>query len=74
MPAKPMNLHWVARGETLLLTGPTGVGKTWLACALAHHACQRGYPALYLRVPCLADELTLLLGRRTAPGCAFRCK
>lgn len=32
---------WVARGDTLLLTGPTGVDKTWLACALAQHACRR---------------------------------
>lgn len=53
---------WVARGETLLLTGPTGVGKTWLACALAQHACRRGHSALYLRVPRLADELKLLHG------------
>lgn len=53
---------WVARGDTLLLTGPTGVGKTWLACALAQHACRRGHSALYLRVPRLADELKLLHG------------
>ena len=35
----------------LLITGPTGVGKSWFACALAQYACRRGYSALYQRVP-----------------------
>lgn len=51
---------WVRRGDTILLTGPTGVGKTWLACALAHHACREGHSSLYLRVPRLGEELKAL--------------
>ena len=51
---------WVTRGDTVLLTGPTGVGKTWLACALAQHACRAGHTTLYLRVPRLAEELRAL--------------
>ena len=43
--------HWVKERLNVLLTGPTGVGKTWLACALAHKACQSGYTALYCRLP-----------------------
>lgn len=51
--------HWVAAHRNVLVTGPTGVGKTFLACALAHSAIRRGHTALYLRVPRLLDELVL---------------
>ncbi|WP_198288746.1 ATP-binding protein [Pandoraea sp. B-6] len=33
---------WVSAGHRVLITGPTGAGKSWLACALAQHACRRG--------------------------------
>jgi hypothetical protein len=49
----------VANGHNLVLTGPTGVGKTWLACALTHAAIRAGHTAIYLRTPRLADELHL---------------
>ena len=51
---------WVERGETILLAGATGLGKTWLACALAQYACRQGHSALALRVPRLPEELRLL--------------
>jgi len=53
---------WIATGHTVLIGGPTGVGKTWLACALAQYACRRGHSVAYLRVPRLADELRILHG------------
>jgi DNA replication protein DnaC len=42
---------WVEAGYSLLISGPTGAGKSWVACALAQYACQRGHSALYLRMP-----------------------
>ena len=54
--------RWVEGGTAILVTGPTGSGKSWLACALAQYACRRGQSALYLRVPRLAEELRILHG------------
>lgn len=51
---------WIERGDTVVLGGPTGVGKTWLACALAQYACRHGHSALYLRVPRLAEQLRVV--------------
>lgn len=53
---------WVSTGHSLLITGPTGAGKSWLGCALAQHACRRGYSALYQRVPRLQEELRIRHG------------
>jgi DNA replication protein DnaC len=51
--------QWIAGHQHVLITGPTGVGKTYLACALAQQACRHGYRVLYRRLPRLFDELTL---------------
>ena len=56
---------WVASGHSVLITGPTGAGKSWLACALAQYACRRGYSALYQRVPRLQEELRIRHGSGT---------
>jgi DNA replication protein DnaC len=54
--------HWIRQQLNVLLIGPTGVGKTWLACALAHKGCQSGYTTLYCRLPRLLQSLALARG------------
>jgi len=54
---KLADCDWVSTHLNILISGPTGVGKTWLACALAHKACREGYSALYARIPRLLQEL-----------------
>ena len=51
--------RWVAEHQGVLITGMTGTGKSFLACALAHQACRKGYRALYRRASRLFHELTL---------------
>jgi len=57
-----MNLadgRWLKEHNNVLLIGPTGVGKTYLACALAQKACRLGYSVLYFRLPRLLHELSI---------------
>ena len=51
--------RWIREHHNVIITGPTGVGKSYLACALAHKACREGFRALYLRAPRLFDDLAL---------------
>lgn len=50
---------WVANGHNLTVTGPTGVGKSYLACALANAAVRAGHSAYYIRAPRLIDDLAI---------------
>ncbi len=54
--------QWVRDRRNILITGPTGVGKTWIACALGQTACRQGYTTLYLRLPRLLQELPIAKG------------
>jgi DNA replication protein DnaC len=51
--------QWIAEHTNVLLTGMTGVGKSYFACALGQLACRLGFRALYKRVPRLFEELNL---------------
>ena len=50
---------WIARGFNLIVTGPTGCGKTWITCALGNQACRHGLSVLFVRMPLLLEELQL---------------
>lgn len=53
---------WIDRHENLLVTGATGLGKSWLACALGHKACRDNRSVLYHRGPRLFEALALARG------------
>jgi DNA replication protein DnaC len=54
--------QWVASRQNLLITGATGAGKTYTACALAQAAVRSGHTALYLRAPRMLDDLAMAHG------------
>ena len=51
--------QWVKSHHNILVTGPTGAGKSYLACALAQKACRDGYTTIYQRVPRLLQEIAV---------------
>ena len=56
---KLSDCKWIKEHHNVLITGPTGVGKTYLGCALAHKACQSGYSARYIRLPRLLEQIAI---------------
>ena len=64
MMASLLQLDWINKHQNLLLTGPCGSGKTYLACALAHQACMKAYRVKYYRL----SRLMLALIQAKADG------
>jgi DNA replication protein DnaC len=56
------NCTFIQNRHNLLITGPTGIGKSYLACAFVERACRRGYSAAYLRLPRLLQQLAVARG------------
>src|SRR6185312_16287401 len=54
--------EWIRRTQNLLITGATGSGKTWIACALSQQTCRQGQSVLYFRMPRLIEELRIAHG------------
>lgn len=58
---------WLRRHQNLAITGPTGTGKTWLACALGNQACRQAFTVRYTRLPRLVEQLRIAHGDGTYP-------
>jgi len=56
------NCGWVQSRHNLVITGPTGIGKSYLACGFVERACRRGFSASYLRLPRLLQQLAVARG------------
>src|SRR5690349_10196476 len=54
--------RWIDEAQNLIIEGPTGTGKSWLACALGHKACRDNRSVLYQRLPKLFADLALARG------------
>jgi DNA replication protein DnaC len=61
------NCEWVRDHHHLVVVGPTGIGKSWLACALGHKACREGFSVLYKRATRLFNDLTQARGEGRLP-------
>jgi DNA replication protein DnaC len=59
MMASLLTCQWIERGLNMILTGPTGCGKTWLACAFGNQACRIGKTVLFHRLPLLLEDLQI---------------
>ncbi|GAC1636008.1 MAG: IS21-like element helper ATPase IstB [Bradyrhizobium sp.] len=64
---KLASCDWIRHSQHLVIGGPTGTGKSWLACALGHKACREGFSVLYRRAPRLFAELATARGEGRLP-------
>jgi DNA replication protein DnaC len=53
---------WINQGLNLSITGPAGVGKTWLACAFGNQSCRQGLSVIFQRLPLLLEDLAVSHG------------
>lgn len=59
------NCTWIQQRQAVIFSGATGVGKSWLACALGKQACRQGYSVLYITANHLFEEMRVAIGNGT---------
>ena len=59
---KLITCDWIRKHQNIIITGPTGAGKTFIACALANKACREGYRSFYIRSPRFSYQMSLARG------------
>jgi DNA replication protein DnaC len=64
---KLVTCEWIRDHHHLVVVGPTGIGKSWLACALGHKACREGFSVLYKRASRMFSDLTQARGEGRMP-------
>ncbi|WP_321936302.1 IS21-like element helper ATPase IstB [Paraburkholderia sp. J8-2] len=60
--ARLLTGEWIQERQNVILVSPSGLGKSWLACALVNQACRQGYSACYLRMPTFSEEIAIAHG------------
>ncbi len=59
--------HWILSAQNVIITGPTGTGKTYLSCALGNQGCRQGFSTRYFQVSKLLSKINMAKGDGTLP-------
>ena len=67
--ARLLTGEWIRERQNIILISKTGLGKSWLACALANQACRQGHSMHYLSMPKFSEEMAIVQAAGASPSC-----